>query len=118
MRRWLILFLVFVLPLQLSWAAAGIACAHETGPAADHFGHHVHQHQDSGKSVEHGKSVADKGQADTDCPYCHVSVPTPVVEFHFFDAPLTSSTALPESLSWRAWVFEEAPEKPNWRMPS
>ena len=81
MRRWLILFLVFVLPLQLSWAAAGIACAHETGPAADHFGHHVHQHQDSGKSVEHGKSVADKGQADTDCPYCHVSVPTPVVEF-------------------------------------
>lgn len=118
MRRWLILFLVFVLPLQLSWAAAGIACTHETGPAADHFGHHVHQHQDSGKSVEHGKSVADKGQADADCPYCHVSVPTPVVEFHFFDAPLTSSTALPEPLSWRAWVFEEAPEKPNWRMPS
>lgn len=119
MRRWLTLFLVLVLPLQFSWAAAGIACAHETGSAAHHFGHHVHQHKaDAKPAKEKGKAEVSKSMADTDCPYCHVSVPTPVADIPFFEAPQADSATLPEPLSLRALLLEEAPERPNWRQPA
>ncbi|MGE3296770.1 MAG: hypothetical protein AB7I68_05405 [Porticoccaceae bacterium] len=50
MRRWLILFLLALLPLQVSWAAAATVdqCAHDHDRTAAHFGHHqdanVHDH--------------------------------------------------------------------------
>jgi hypothetical protein len=45
MHRWLMIFLMVLLPLQLGWAALGSFCQHETGDQAQHFGHHFHQHQ-------------------------------------------------------------------------
>lgn len=44
MRRWLALVLLCLLPLQVSWAAVAEYCAHEQGPAAQHFGHHDDEH--------------------------------------------------------------------------
>ena len=44
MRRFVLLFLMLILPLQWSWAAVASVCRHETGSAAQHLGHHVHEH--------------------------------------------------------------------------
>ena len=44
MRRLVLLFLMLVLPLQWSWAAVASVCQHETGSAAQHLGHHAHEH--------------------------------------------------------------------------
>lgn len=45
MRRHLILFLVFLLPFQVFWAAVANSCEHEQEPSAQHFGHHQDEHQ-------------------------------------------------------------------------
>lgn len=51
MRRWLTVFLLFLLPLQLSWAVAATYCAHEAVPAVSHVGHHEHRHEASGDAA-------------------------------------------------------------------
>lgn len=44
MRRFVIICLLMILPLQWSWAAAASVCAHEADSAAQHLGHHQHDH--------------------------------------------------------------------------
>ena len=68
MRRYLLILLLFLLPLQFSWAVAGTYCAHEETPSAAHFGHHVHKHD---KAEDGAKAESLKITADTDCDYCH-----------------------------------------------
>ncbi|MCR6476964.1 hypothetical protein NU688_12455 [Variovorax sp. ZS18.2.2] len=40
MRRWLLIFLLFLLPFQLSWAASAAYCQHERDTQPEHWGHH------------------------------------------------------------------------------
>jgi hypothetical protein len=40
MRRWLLIFLLFLLPFQLSWAASAAYCQHERDSQPGHWGHH------------------------------------------------------------------------------
>lgn len=67
-RLFLILVLLCTVPLQFAWAAAGAYCAHEEGRAAQHFGHHVHEH-DAGTDAK--PDAAKAPAADPDCDYCH-----------------------------------------------
>lgn len=65
MHRIIFIFMMVLLPLQWSWAAAGSVCDHEVGDG--HFGHHMHQHHDED---------ADDHEADAlgnhpDCDACH-----------------------------------------------
>lgn len=68
MKRWLLILLMWVLPLQLSFAAVAPYCAHEEGAAAQHFGHHSHKHQDADGHDQHKGKLPG---ADPDCDYCH-----------------------------------------------
>jgi hypothetical protein len=79
MKRYFLILLLVLLPLQFSWAIAGAYCAHEEG-AAPHFGHHVHKHDKANDGVKKDdvKHEAKKVQADTDCEYCH-HVPTSAI---------------------------------------
>jgi len=70
MKRWLLILLMWVLPLQLSFAAVAPYCAHEEGAAAQHFGHHSHVHLEG--QQDHRPAVA-KLQADLDCSFCHAA---------------------------------------------
>lgn len=80
MRRWIALFLLCLLPLQWSYAAAAEYCQHEeTRAAQKHMGHHSHEH--IGDEQEPSKS---KGYADQDCPTCHA---------HNLSVPLTAQPA-------------------------
>lgn len=67
MKRYFLIFLLMLLPLQFTWAIAGAYCAHEEA-AAPHFGHHVHKHEET---KDGGKHETKKIQGDTDCDYCH-----------------------------------------------
>ena len=69
MRRWLILFLLSLLPLQVSWAVAATVdhCAHDQDQTAPHFGHHeeanAHAHEHDAPAAEAEKSHGDAGPA-------------------------------------------------------
>lgn len=69
MRRFLAILVLFVLPLQWSFAAVAEYCQHETAPAAQsHLGHHGKQTVD--RSAEPGKDKSGV-PSDFDCPMCH-----------------------------------------------
>lgn len=69
MRRLFILFLLCLLPLQISWAAVGDYCGHEQDNAAQHFGHHDDAHEPSPSPSDDGKQDAQSfGHG-----HCHLS---------------------------------------------
>ncbi len=117
MRRWFLIFLVVLLPMQLSWAAVASYCQHESGAAAQHIGHHEHQHdagaEPSNDGEPHAKSKA-AGAVDVDCGTCHAGTCSAMVQSSTLvmaklPSEIHSATALrlssqPSSL----------PERPNW----
>ncbi len=115
MRRFLLIFLVVMMPLQLSWAAVSSYCQHESGAAAKHFGHHEHQHQQGTKVVGSDPTNAKAfGAVDTDCHFCHAA--SPVI---LSNEELASSiVAEPLFASWTADASRSnpspRPERPNW----
>ena len=70
MRRWLLVFLMAVLPLQLSWAAMAGCCAHELAPveAALHAPEQ-HGHQADAQDPHAKKSPL---TLDDDCRTCQL----------------------------------------------
>jgi hypothetical protein len=76
MRRWLIMFLLSLLPLQVSWAAAATVdyCAHDQG-GASHFGHHedANAHDHDEHAAEADKSQGAAGQLHLDHEHNHLS---------------------------------------------
>lgn len=101
-RRFLLLFLLIVLPIQLVWGASVPYCAHEKAASAKHFGHHSHQHEAQPKA-ESGAGVLEKTAVladDADCAVCHLGCvqpslnqTSPVVEIR--TAALARTTVLP-----------------------
>lgn len=77
MRRWLLAFLLLVVPFQVIWAAAAPYCAHEVtmaSKAKKHFGHHEHQHQTHGAGAQsQDDDASGPMKAHTDCGTCHLS---------------------------------------------
>jgi hypothetical protein len=70
MKRVFLILLLMIMPFQMSWAVAAGYCQHEQGKAAQHFGHHEHQHQasDAGRQDKGGDKYH-----DGDCSYHHLS---------------------------------------------
>lgn len=58
MRRALAIFLMLTLVLHSVWGAAEPYCQHESGAAAHHLGHHVHD-----LSVDHHEADAQSGDS-------------------------------------------------------
>lgn len=69
MRRYLLIFMMCLLPLQWSWAAAASVCEHEQGAA--HFGHHEHLHSDDAHAGNASASANEALQPHPDCHTCH-----------------------------------------------
>lgn len=116
MRRWLAIFLLVLLPVQLGWAAVGVYCAHESGAAADHFGHHDHRHSvdDNGND----KGSLPKG-AHADCASCHgigASVLLSDASAHCPDHLTSLSIDMP--LAWPLAEHPAEPERPKWARPA
>jgi hypothetical protein len=81
-RRWILVLLLAVLPLQFAQAVAAAYCAHEKTMAKQHIGHHEHEHQETAGDAAGSTAVDtdDKpaGAADPDCEYCQLSCAQPL----------------------------------------
>lgn len=69
-KKLLLIFLLVLLPLQFSWAAAAAYCQHEEEPATLHFGHHSHQHD---AKADLPDEVDTPTKVHADCGYCHLA---------------------------------------------
>jgi hypothetical protein len=67
--------LVFVLMLQLTWAASARYCDHEYVSGAAHYGHHTHEHVGQSAVISPGTLTPYSG-ADMDCGTCHLGFGT------------------------------------------
>src|SRR6218665_1153099 len=82
MQRIVLVFLLLLLPVQWTWAAAASICRHESGIHAQHFGHHEHRHDHqagttaSANSPDLAKAQNDSGAGGVhaDCGTCHGAV--------------------------------------------
>ncbi|WP_395400918.1 hypothetical protein ACHMW6_25200 [Pseudoduganella sp. UC29_106] len=101
--------------LQISWGMVASYCTHETGKAANHFGHHQHQHKVTPQdSAESGTSLAKKGAPHTDCASCaHISFA--IIGVSPAAAQLTvSGFAPPERDTSLDSLAQTPPERPQW----
>lgn len=112
MRRWLIIFFLLLLPMQLSWAVGTAYCKHEAGAAAQHFGHHEHQHTDD--EGANSPTLNANSAADADCSTCHAGCGSAIVNSTSLPAIHLSSGLH----SWQHFRFSShtasLPERPNW----
>ena len=120
MRRRLLIFLVVLLPMQLSWAAVASYCQHEsdTATTSQHVGHHEHQHEADDIASADGNDAsanpATTGAVDVDCGTCHAGCCTAMLQsLSLVMATLPSET---HSLSALRLSSQPAslPERPNW----
>jgi len=115
MRRWLILLMLVVLPLQSSWSVAAAYCAHEGSGEAAHAGHHEHEHAAAAKA-QPDAAKASPLLGDGDCGVCHLSAARPA-QVHAVVLPLLGhspprDTGVPP-LRTRD---PDRLERPNWRL--
>jgi hypothetical protein len=115
-KKFLLIVLLLVLPLQYSWAAAAVYCQHERG-AATHPGHHAHQHQaQDGRGQD---DVGDDGGATSkafhaDCESCHLFSHATLVPD--MPAPLAPTAQSHRAAPARHYVshIPDSPKRPDW----
>lgn len=114
MRRFILIVVMCLLPLQWSWAAAARVCEHEQG--AVHFGHHGHQHS-GGAEASDGDAGASAYEALQPHPDCHTCHGMGVGYLPAIDAPHWER---PDRFSWRdgGQAFPEPPPGSLLRPPS
>lgn len=119
LSSWLLVALLWLMPLQFSWATVARYCQHESVAQAErrHAGHHSHEHQsNTGAPGEAGGKpfVA----VDADCHYCHASVAPFVISQYAQHAP----SFAPEKQAQGGFVYfsgwiPPSIERPKWRRP-
>jgi hypothetical protein len=115
MRRFVLLLLLFVLPLQTLWAAGAGHCLSDGG-AADHAAH-SHEHDTAGHAHEH------VGGAGHDAPGTDAAVDCSAFHFVALEALATVASELPRtgvlpfgplSISFTSHI-PPGPDRPRWR---
>jgi hypothetical protein len=123
MKRYLVIFLLVLLPLKLSWAAMVGYCQHETGVTANHPGHYNQNH---GKNQNHEHASADHQEPaenaspsacmDHECATCHLGCSAALLS-DLNTITATSSDDRPLHLQATAsQPSSERPERPQWPM--
>jgi hypothetical protein len=111
-KKFLLILLLTILPLQYSWAAAAVYCKHEQG-SSTHFGHHSHQHK---AQVDEPDGEKKSKEFHGDCEYCHMFshayLLQHVADFNLPPKPertqtlrLTFSSHIPDSPKRPDWVL-------------
>ena len=118
MVRWLVLLLVFVLPVQFVCAAAANYCGHESQPTASHLGHHAPMQEVSVSDAgDHGTTEASQSGSiaveHADCNFSHVSLAqfaSPADGLVTVDTIVFSSSSASFFLSWTVQEID----RPKW----
>ena len=116
MRRFLMLILVCLLPLQISWAAVVDYCGHAQDRTAQHLGHHDDTHEAA--SGTSGDSTH-PGQYDLGHNHCHLSSFLGILSAHMFAMGDSLQSSLPvASLPHYPSLAPDKPERPKWSVPA
>jgi len=108
-KKFLLILLLTILPIQYAWSMAAVYCQHEPSKVS-HFGHHGHQHQaqagddlDKSKLSKHG-----------DCEVCHhaVQASLPGAEPVLTAAP--AAVFAPSGVPRYHSYIADGPPRPNW----
>lgn len=126
MRKWFLIFLLAVLPLQYAWSAAAAYCGHEQ-EKSQHFGHHAHQHKaeashdgdgnanGDGDGHTGGKGKPPKVKVHADCAVCHHAVQASLLAAAP-PQPGAGGDAYPPASDPRfSSHIADGPKKPDWR---
>ncbi|MBL8525745.1 MAG: hypothetical protein JNN20_18845 [Betaproteobacteria bacterium] len=107
MRHLIAILIVFLLPVQWTFAAVSTYCRHEATPAAQiHAGHHDHEHVGA---VKKAAKVDSSGFEDLDCPSCLTSFVNAVVMAEM--PSLHATTAVP--ILWHSHLIpDRSPDNP------
>ena len=114
MRRYLIIFLLLLLPFQFSWAAVASYCQHETESNTQHIGHHAtdtgsKQNPTSEKKLSEGN--------DADCSFCHLSCSKPMNPLATWAPAAAEKDGFTASTPARYLSYiGESPEEPDWKL--
>jgi hypothetical protein len=112
MRRLVLICMMLLLPVQWTWAAAASFCAHETGLASKHFGHHEHHHKAAaGDASKDGESSP--AGLDMDCGYCHLSGSLWVASVQTQSMSLTETAPPTQDPPPRGSHLTSGPERPD-----
>lgn len=112
MRRLFVIFLLVLLPLQLSWASVAAYCQHETNGQAQHFGHHDHQHQASQDQDNADSKLS--GGIDNDCSECHAGCVVAILGDIAVTPPHLAAVVVTDYRTVQSLAPLEIPERPNW----
>lgn len=116
MRRWLLILLLVLLPLQSVWAEAAAYCKHEGLPASaatSHWGHHEHQHGDTAQSSDKDQATPLAG-VDVDCNVCHAGGAVPFPAWQNPPAVRWASALQARHIPVLPFRALTPPDKPNW----
>jgi hypothetical protein len=135
--RLLSIAMFLLLPLQVTWAAISPYCQHEVGLAAQHLGHHEHNHdhsdqylvgensqdqtaidqvlvQENGSSDANIKSATVNDGLDSDCGTCHSSCATAILGREAKADVVSVPTNANHSDARASNSDKGRPERPNW----
>lgn len=115
--RRFILFVLTIFALQLSWSAVAAYCSHETGRAAQHFGHHSSEndsHKLASAEKEKSSGVTKKTAVHSHCSACaHAVLSLDGLPATAFFAAL--GNPVPPVTSHRYSSSDpDRPERPQW----
>lgn len=116
LRRIVSLVLAFIMAFQLSWTVAGIYCMHESGRAAEHFGHHPHvEDGDEFPVVSKDKQTPAKQLVvHPHCASCHATAPVIYTPQPLLYVEWTSIA--PHSVVMTlSSAYTHPPERPQWK---
>jgi hypothetical protein len=100
--RFVLMLLMFLLPLQSVWAAGASVCLHQADEAW-HVGHHVHHapDNDAPAQAEAGEHLAHPGEVPDSSPE-HVTDPALEFDTHCATCHGVGTAALMPAPSWHA----------------
>ena len=114
MHRKIVIFLMFLLPMQFSWEAMSAYCAHEQQVASDHIGHHAHQHQGTDVNKVDAPDQSKPGDFDADCGACHASCLVALTDAMLSVYLVTTNVPFAILQVHYLVSFPAKPERPKW----
>lgn len=70
-KKLFLIFLLFVMPLQASWAMVAAYCQPGSEVTTKHFGHHEHQHEHHHAQAGQDSDEDSQSFKTSDCLNCH-----------------------------------------------
>jgi hypothetical protein len=115
MARRFVYMLLVIVAAQLSWTAVTAYCMHESGRAAQHFGHH--QHVEDGDefpvSAKDAPASIKKFAVHAHCASCHHA--TIAIDTLHVPVYVQWATVAPRTfISPLSSVYTSPPERPQW----